>query len=204
MPVCLILATPVLGRAQFQYFGQGTYGSVKNTPKWGIPYDDGNFQAAQARTIARGLRRLNALEAPPRAIRSYLRYPQTDIGASIDNAYDGALAIFTACGGALADKARGLDPTRYFLFVEPTIWQSAASPTGWSAGETSPTTKSIRVVNYYFSEALHELQWLPDLVLWEEMNHIAIETGVNGEYGSSPQWPCDGGPGSPKADPEPR
>jgi hypothetical protein len=129
---------------------------------------------------------------------NYLRYPQTDIGVLIDNVYDGALTRFTDCGGALADKARA---ARYLVLVEPTIWPSQASPTGWAAGETSPTTKSIRVVNYYFSELLHELQWLPDLVLWEQMNHIAIETGASGEYGSSPQWPCDGGPVSGKTDP---
>jgi len=194
LPLCLILASPVIGRAQFQYFGPGTYGSIKTTPKWGIPYDDGNFQAANSRTISKGVRRLNVLEAPPRAVRYYLRYPQIDIAAAIDKAYDAALAVFTDCGGTLADKARALNPGMYQLIVEPTLWQTTASPTGWAAGETIPSTKVIRVVNYYFSESLHQLQWLPDLVLWEEMNHIAIETGVNGESGSSPKWPCDGGP----------
>ena len=194
LPVCIVLATPVLGCAQFQYFGPGSYGSAKTTSKWGIPYDDGNFQSAKPKTIAKGMRRLNLLDAPQRDIRHYLSYPQTAIADSIDTAYDRALAAFTDCGGALADKARAVDPTRYFLLVEPTIWQTPASPTGWAAGETIPSTKLIRVVNYYFSESLHELQWLPDLVFWEQMNHIAIETGVNGEYGSSPNWPCDGGP----------
>jgi len=194
LPLCIILAIPVLGCAQFQYFGPGSYGSVKTTSKWGIPYDDGNFQAAKPKTIARGMRRLGLLEAPQRDRRHYLSYPQADMAESIDKAYDGALAAFTDCGGALADKARAVDPTKYFLLVEPTIWQTSASPTGWAAGETIPSAKLIRVVNYYFSESLHQLQWLPDLVLWEQMNHIAIETGVNGEYGSSPKWPCDGGP----------
>ena len=194
LPLCLILASPVIGRAQFQYFGPGTYGSTKTTPKWGIPYDDGDFQAATTRTISKGVRRLNALDAPPRAVRNYLRYPQVDIAATIDNAYDAALAVFTDCGGAVAYKARALNPGQYQVFIEPTIWQTPASDTGWAAGETIPSTKVIRVVNYYFSESLHRLQWLPDLLLWEEKNHIAIETGVNGESGSSPNWPCDGGP----------
>jgi hypothetical protein len=134
------------------------------------------------------------LDAPRRDVRYYLSYPQTDIAASIDKAYDQALAAFTDCGGVLAAKARAVDPARYFVLVEPTIWQTPASPTGWAAGETIPSTKVIRVVNYYFSESLRQLQWLSDLMLWGQMNHIAIETGVNGEYGSSPRWPCDGGP----------
>lgn len=194
LPVCLILASPFMARAQFRYFGPGSYGSVKTTPKWGIPYDDGNFQAARPKAITKGMRRLNLLNAPQREIDYYLSYPQTDIAASIDGAYDRALATFTDCGGSLADRARAVDPARYFVLVEPTIWQTPSSPTGWAAGETIPSTRLIRVVNYYFSESMHQLQWFPDLIVWEQLNHIAIETGVNGEHGSSPRWPCDGGP----------
>ena len=192
--VCLLLFTALPGHAQFRYFGSGSYGRVKTTSRWGIPYDDGDFQSARPKTIAKGIRRLNLLGASQREIDRYLWYPQADMSETIDKAYDQALAVFIDCGGSLADKARAVDPSRYFVQVEPTIWQTSSSPTGWAAGETIPSTRLIRAVNYYFSESQHQLQWLPDLMLWEQLNHIAIETGVSGEPGSSPSWPCDGGP----------
>src|SRR5262249_13096558 len=156
------------------YFGPGDHGSTKTTPKWGIPYDDGSFQAAKPKTIAKGIRRLGLLSAREQDVNHYLSYPQADIAAWIDDAYDRALAVFTDCGGALADKARLVNPAGYFVVVEPTIWTTPASPTGWAAGETIPATRLIRVVNYYFSESTHQLQWLPDLIRWEQLNHIAI------------------------------
>jgi hypothetical protein len=134
---------------------------------------------------------LASLGAPESAQSDLISYHAANVSEWIDAGYDAALQKFTDCGGTLSNKARSVSPGGYFVQVRPTIWQTEDGSTGWAAGETIPAQRMIAVVCYYFSEALHREQWLPDLIAWEEMNHLAVETGVQGEPGSSKNWPCD-------------
>jgi len=139
----------------------------------------------------KSLARLDNMAAPENAKSDLARYPSSNVSEWIDDGYEAALQKFIDCGGSLASKALAVDPGGYFVQVRPTIWQTDASGTGWAAGETIPSQRLIAVVCYYFSEARHQQQWLPDLIAWEEMNHLAVETGVRGEPDSSRNWPCD-------------
>jgi hypothetical protein len=143
------------------------------------------------RRLNKSLNRLDDLAAPENAKSDLASYPAANVSQWIDSGYEAALQKFTDCGGDLANKARAVDPSGYFVQVRPTIWLTEASNTGWAAGETIPSQRLIAVVCYYFSEAQHQQQWLPALITWEEMNHLAVETGVPGEPGSSKNWPCD-------------
>jgi hypothetical protein len=160
------------------------------TPRYNIPWQ-GDFAGVTQRRLNKSLNRLDNLAAPENAKSDLASYPAADVSQWIDAGYEAALQKFTDCGGALAGKARAVNPSGYFVQVRPTIWQTEASNTGWAAGETIPSQRLIAVVCYYFSEAQHQQQWLPDLITWEEMNHLAVETGVRGEPGSSKNWPCD-------------
>jgi hypothetical protein len=189
-PLLFALTLPVLSEAQVRYLGPGEYSETYLTPRYQIPWQ-GDFTGVAQRRLHKSLTRLDSLAAPDNAKSDLVSYPAANVSEWIDSGYEAALQKFTDCGGTLADKARAVDPGGYFVQVRPTIWQTGASNTGWAAGETLPAQRLIGVVCYYFSEALHEEQWLPGLIAWEEMNHLAAETGVRGEPGSSKNWPCD-------------
>ncbi|HKF56131.1 MAG TPA: hypothetical protein VKJ45_11820 [Blastocatellia bacterium] len=189
-PLVFLLALPVLSEAQARYLGPGDYGETYITPRYKIPWQ-GDFTGVTQRRLNKSLNRLDDLAAPENAKSDLASYPAANVSQWIDSGYEAALQKFTDCGGALASKARAVDPSGYFVQVRPTIWQTEASNTGWAAGETIPSQRLIAVVCYYFSEARHQQQWLPALITWEEMNHLAVETGVPGEPGSSKNWPCD-------------
>jgi hypothetical protein len=185
-----LLALPILSKAQTQYLGSGDCTASYTTPRNHIPWQ-GDFTGVGQRRLNKSLHRLDDLAAPDKAKSDLTGYPAADVNEWIDSGYEMALQRFTNCGGDLARRARAVDPSGYFVQVRPTIWQTEASSTGWAAGETMPSQRFIAVVCYYFSAALHQEQWLPDLITWEEMNHLAAETGVQGEPGSSKNWPCD-------------
>jgi hypothetical protein len=180
----------VTSAAQARYLGPGEYTQTYVTPRNHIAWQ-GDFTGVGQRRLNKSLVRLDGLAAPEKAKSDLASYPAADVNEWIDSGFDTALRKFTDCGGGLANKARSVDPGGYFVQVRPTIWQTDASSTGWAAGETMPSQRLIAVVCYYFSEALHQEQWLPDLIAWEEMNHLALETGIQGEPGSSRNWPCD-------------
>jgi hypothetical protein len=189
-PLLLLLALPVLSEAQVQYLGAGDYSETYVTPRYHIPWQ-GDFRGVRQRRLNKSLTRLDNLAAPENAKSDLTSYPSANVSEWIDAGYQAALQKFTDCGGSLANKALAVDPSCYFVQVRPTIWQTEASNTGWAAGETIPSQRLIAVVCYYFSETRRQQQWLPDLIAWEEMNHLAVQTGVRGEPGSSRHWPCD-------------
>jgi len=189
-PLFLLLALPVLSEAQVRYLGPGDYSETYVTPRYHIPWQ-GDFTGVSQRRLNKSLARLDNLSAPENAKSDLGRYPSANVSEWIDAGYEAAIQKFTDCGGLLANRALAVDPSGYLVQVRPTIWQTDASSTGWAAGETIPSQRLIAVVCYYFSEARHQQQWLPDLIAWEEMNHLAVETGVRGEPGSSRNWPCD-------------
>jgi hypothetical protein len=191
-PLAFLLGLPILSQAQFRYLGPGDYTETYTTARHHIPWQ-GDFKGVAQRRLDKSIRRLDNLAAPDNAKSDLDSYLSADVSEWIDAGYDAALQKFTDCDGSLADRARAVDPGGYFVQVRPTIWQTSASNTGWAAGETMPSERLIAVTCYYFSEGLHREQWLPGLIAWEEMNHLAAEIGVRGEPGSSNNWPCDAG-----------
>ena len=186
----LLLASPEIARGQWRYLGSGDYSQTLSSPKYGIPWQ-GDFSGVTPHRLSRSEERLTSLSAPSQAGEDLAAYPGADVGQWIDDGWDRALKVFTDCGGSVADKARSVEPAGYFVQVQATIWQTAASSTGWAVGETVPSGRLIKVTCFYFSEGLRQEQWLPTIIGWEQQNHIAIEIGVAGEPGSSPHWPCD-------------
>src|SRR5262249_4383631 len=190
-------AAPGIARGQWRYLGAGDYSQTYSTPRYGIPWQ-GDFSGVTRNRLKRSQQRLVSLGAPRQALEDLGGYPTADIGQWIDDGWEVALRIFAGCGGPIADRARSVNPAGYFVQIQPTIWQTPASSTGWAVGETVPSTRVIKATCFYFSEGLRQQQWLPAIIAWEQQNHIAIEIGVAGEPGSSPNWPCDarGGAGS--------
>ena len=186
----LLFALPVTSMAQVRYLGPGDYTQTYVTPRHGIPWQ-GDFSRVGQKRLNKSLALLNNLAAPESAKSDLVSYPVANVSEWIDAGYEAALQKFVDCGGSLADKARAVSAGGYFVQVRPTIWQTQASSTGWAAGETLSDQGLIAVVCFYFSEGLHQEQWLPNLIAWEEMNHLAAETGVRGEPGSTRNWPCD-------------
>src|SRR5262249_16290414 len=187
-----LLALPVASVAQVRYLGAGEYTQTYVTPRNHISWQ-GDFTGVGQRRLTKSLIRLDNLSAPEKAKSHLASYPAADVSEWIDSGYEMALRKFTDCGGAVAARALAVDPGGYFVQVRPTIWQTGARGTGWAAGETIPYQRLITVVCYYLSEALRQEQWLPDLIAWEQMNHLAAEIGIRGEPGSSGNWPCDSG-----------
>ncbi|MEK6304141.1 MAG: hypothetical protein AABO41_25925 [Acidobacteriota bacterium] len=187
LPVLVFSVDTVRGQNLIKFLGPQYSAEIKFSPQYRIPYRDNGFSDPLKRQWKKAKKR----GAPQPVINEIKEFPgSTDaIGHWIDEAFDQATASFRTCGGSLARFASLISPSSLSggVIIEPTIWFEPALQS-YLAGGYYPSTRSIRVVNIYYSSA-GDYRHARTLLVWEMKNHFATLAGIESEP-FSPDWPC--------------
>jgi len=195
----LALASLLLGistaRAQgtHQFLGPPREAPDQFTPKHGIRYNTQGYDAPQAKWKKK-IRAWRENGVPESIIQEILAFPGSSdaIGRWIDDAFDSTLAQFTACEGALAERARKVSPGDVSVTVMPSAFFEPYYKV-LVAGAYYPTPKQIKVLNIYYIWEGQNKGWLRharDLLVYEMQNYFAFACGIQPEP-RTPGWPCD-------------
>lgn len=183
-----LCAGPAQGQSYTEYLGRKRPGPTKYSPKYLIPYKDNGFSEPRRRRW----KRAQKLGAPASVINEINAFPGSSdaIGRWIDEAYDEAVASFTRCGGRLAEFASRMTPGTLAggVSIESTVWFEPALQI-YVAGAYYPSTRSIRVLNLYYSTR-GDYRHARNLLRWEMKNHFGALAGLRSEP-YDPNWPCN-------------
>jgi hypothetical protein len=183
--VCL-LTSPIM--AQHRFLGAGVTVEDKRTPL-GILYNDRGYDNPPSPSISK-LHKWQAKGVPPEIIEQLVNYHFDPLW--IDEGWNIAKRQFINCGGALAAKARTVDPRRVKVILEPTGFTYPRVPVPVAA-LYDPNRKEIHSVPIFYHWGGPHKGWLrhaKDLLVWEWSNYVALEVGVQPE--PKPQgWPCN-------------
>ena len=197
--VVLVLTAMFLGVSTAQ--SQGTHqflGKPRQVPdqftaKHGIRYNTRGFDEPRT-NWEKKIQTWRENSVPESVIEELLAFPGSPdaIGRWIDDAYDHALAQFTACEGKLAKRARRVSKTDISVVIMPSAFLEPYYQI-LLAGAYYPIPKPIKVLNiYYIWEGEHKgwLRHARDLLVYEMQNYFGVACGIRAEPRTA-AWPCD-------------
>lgn len=196
LPMLLILTGAANAQGTFEFLGDARSVADQFSPRYGIRYNTQGFDQPQV-NWPKKIAKLQNHGVPGYVINEITSYPgSTDaFGTWIDDAFESVQAEFTACGGSLASRASTVSPNSIYIRIMPTIWWVPYWNT-YTAGEYSPDTNIIQVVNIYYTWGGPQNGWLrqaKDLVNWEIGNYFATQCKIQPEPRPS-GWPCTAPP----------
>jgi hypothetical protein len=189
----LICASLAEGQDTHQFLGAPREVPDKFTAKYGIRYNTQGYDEPQAKWKKK-VRTWRENNVPESIIEEILAFPGAPdaIDRWIDDAFDQALAQFTACGGKLARRARQVSPTGVSVLIMPSAFVEPYYKI-LVAGAYYPTPREIKVLNIYYIWEGANKGWLRharDLLAYETANYFAVTCGIQAEP-RTPAWPCD-------------
>lgn len=163
------------------------------TARYGIRYNTQGYDQPQAKWKKK-LRVWQENAVPDSIIAEILQFPGSPdaIGQWIDDAFDRVLAQFTACGGALPERARLVSARELSVIIMPSAFFEPYYKV-FVAGAYYPTPKQIKVLNIYYTWEGANRGWLRharDLLMYEMQNYFAVACGIQPEPRTG-GWPCD-------------
>ena len=208
MPKRLLLLTLALlascastaeAQGTHQFLGAPRETPDQFTPKHGIRYNTQGYDEPQAKWKKK-IRAWRDNEVPESVIEEILAFPGSPdapaspdaIGRWIDDAFDQTLAQFTACEGALAERARKVSPTDVSVLIMPSAFIEPFYKV-LVADAYYPTPRQIKVLNIYYIWEGENKGWLRharDLLLYEMQNYFGVACGIQPEP-RTVAWPCD-------------
>jgi hypothetical protein len=189
----VLFASTALAQGTHQFLGPPREVPDRFTPKHGIRYNTQGYDDPQAKWKKK-VRAWKDNAIPQPIIDQMLAFPGSPdaIAQWIDDAFDHTLAKFTACGGALADKANQVSPGELSVTIMPSAFIEPFYKI-LVAGAYYPGPKEIKVLNIYYIWEGPNTGWLrhaKDLLSWEMENYFAVVCLIQPEP-RTPAWPCD-------------
>lgn len=189
----LLCVSTAVGQGKHQFLGKPRVVPDQFTAKHGIRYNTQGFDQPRAKWQKK-IQAWRENDVPESIIQELLAFPGSPdaIGQWIDDAFDQALAQFTACDGKLAQRARQVSATDISVVIMPSAFFEPYYQV-LVAGAYYPTPKQIKVLNiYYIWEGAHKgwLRHARDLLVYEMQNYFGIASGVQAEPRTA-AWPCD-------------
>lgn len=189
----LVCVSTAEAQGTHQFLGPPREAPDQFTPKYGIRYNTQGYDEPQAKWKKK-IRSWRENEVPESVIEDILAFPGSPdaIGRWIDDAFDQTLAQFTACEGALAERARQVSATDVSVIIMPSAFFEPFYNV-LVAGAYYPTPKQIKVLNIYYMWEGENKGWLRharDLLIYEMQNYFGVECGIQPEPRTS-AWPCD-------------
>ena len=193
LAVLFLCVSTAQSQGTHQFLGKPREVPDQFTAKHGIRYNTQGFDEPQTKWDKK-LRIWRENEVPEAVIEELLAYPGSPdaIGSWIDNAFDQALAQFTACNGKLAKRANKVSKTALSVIIMPSAFFEPYYQM-LLAGAYYPTPKQIKVLNIYYTWEGQHKGWLRharDLLVYEMQNYFAVACGIQAEPRTS-AWPCD-------------
>lgn len=176
-----------------QFLGKPRKVSDQFTAKHGIRYNTKGFDEPRTNWESK-IQTWRENQVPEPIIEELLAFPGSPdaIGRWIDDAFDQALAQFTACGGKLAKRARKVSTTDLSVVIMPSAFFEPYYQV-LVAGAYYPTPKQIKVLNIYYIWEGQNRGWLRharDLLVYEMQNYFGVACGIQAEPRTA-AWPCD-------------
>lgn len=189
----LLCGSTAEAQGTYQFLGRPRAVPDQFTARHGIRYNTQGYDQPRAKW-ERKIRVWRANGVPESVIGDIMSYPGSPdaIGQWIDDAFDQALAQFTACGGPLADRARQVSAADLSVIIMPSAFFEPYYKV-LVAGAYYPTPKQIKVLNIYYTWDGANRGWLRharDLLVYEMANYFAIACGIEAEPRTA-GWPCN-------------
>ena len=176
-----------------QFLGKPRKVSDEFTAKHGIRYNTKGFDEPRTNWESK-IQTWRENQVPEPIIEELLAFPGSPdaIGRWIDDAFDQALAQFTACGGKIAKRARKVSTTELSIVIMPSAFFEPYYQV-LVAGAYYPTPKQIKVLNIYYIWEGQNKGWLRharDLLVYEMQNYFGVACGIQPEPRTA-AWPGD-------------
>jgi hypothetical protein len=193
LTVMFLCVSTAQSQGTHQFLGKPREVPDQFTAKHGIRYNTRGFDDPRT-NWEKKIETWRENAVPESIIDELLAFPGSPdaIGRWIDDAFDQALAQFTACEGKLAKRARRVSPTDIQVVIMPSAFLEPYYQV-LVAGAYYPTPKQIRVLNIYYIWEGANRGWLRharDLLVYEMQNHFGVACGILPEPRTA-AWPCD-------------
>jgi hypothetical protein len=193
VPSLFLFASTAMAQGTHQFLGPPREVADRVTPKHNIRYNTQGYDEPLAKWKKK-VRTWQDNSTPQPIIDQMLAFPGSPdaIAQWIDDAFDQTLAQFTACGGALADRASRVSASDLTVTIMPSAFIDPFYKV-LVAGAYYPGPKEIKVLNIYYIWEGPNTGWLRhsrDLLVYEMQNYFAVACGIVPEPRTS-AWPCD-------------